>query len=59
MHRSLKQLFNNFVMKCIENILYLLFSAEPNYEKRVHFLVRVSNVSDMGAFQVKIRVSDG
>ena len=28
---------NNFVMKCIEDILYLLFSAESDQKKHVHF----------------------
>jgi len=33
---------NNFVIKCIENIFYLIFSTETNQKKHVYFFVRVS-----------------
>jgi len=33
---------NNFVIKCIENIFYLIFSTESNQKKHVYFFVRVS-----------------
>jgi len=35
-------IINIFVMKCIENIFYLIFSAESNQKKHVYFFVQVS-----------------
>jgi len=33
---------NNFVIECIENMFYLIFSTESNQKKHVYIFVRVS-----------------
>jgi len=47
------------VLKCIENIFYLLFSVEFDQKLRVHFFVRVSLKSERHVVQARTQKGRG